>query len=90
MKQEKWSIVPAAGRDELFARTQTRTENAVCHESVVYGNDVDLVYALRLELAILLNVYGRLRVAGRHEHPRRAHLSIANIFVGVFSWTYGG
>ena len=74
-----WSIVPAAGRDELY--THTRTENAPCHEYVVHGDDVELIHALRLELAVLQNVSGCLRVAGGHECPWYANLSIASVYL---------
>lgn len=58
--------------DELCTRAQTRTVNTLCHEYVVHGD----------ELVILLNVSGRLQVAGGHERPRHANLSIAGIFCG--------
>ena len=87
--QEKSFIVLAAQRDELCPRVQTRTENALCHECVVHGDDVDLVDALRLEFVVLLDVSGRLGAACGRERPRHANL----LFVGIclrehFSWTW--
>lgn len=58
--------------------------NALCHEYVVYGDDVDLVDALRLELVILLDVSGRLRAARGRECPRHANLLFAFVDVSAF------
>jgi hypothetical protein len=56
------------------AREQTRTENALCHECIVHGDDIDLVDALGLELVVLLDISGCLRTARRRECPRHAKL----------------
>jgi len=63
-----------------WARAQTRTENVLCHECIIHGDDVDLVDALRLELVVLLDVSGRLRAARGRERPRHANL----LFVGIY------
>lgn len=63
---------------ELHARAISHTD-VLCNEYVVYGDDIDLVDTLRLELVVFLNVSRRLRGA-----RRRKGSGYANLFYRIY------